>query len=36
MVYITEPIRYMPEHICNYGKPSYGRFNTPPLLGMNN
>ena len=34
--YITEPIRYMPfEHICNYGKPSYGRFNTPPLLGMN-
>lgn len=31
-----EPIRTLPfRDICNYGKPSYGKYNTPPILGMN-
>ena len=33
---IREPIRTFPFiDICNFGKPSYGKYNTPPTLGLN-
>ena len=33
---LTAPIPTVPyEFVCNFGKPSYGQFNTPTTLGLN-
>lgn len=33
---LTAPLPAAPyEFVCNFGKPSYGQYNTPPTLGLN-